>query len=158
MRIRRSFFPVIFGAIFALVGCIVLLVFGQTATLDCERVESTQISCEKQSRLLGMTVSRRSISRLQGARMDESCDEDGCTYRVELRTDQGIVPLTAFYSSGSQSKQKTADQINAFVQDSKEKSLTFKEGMGWLGIVFPGVFVVTGMLVAVFGGIRAITG
>lgn len=157
MRISRLVSAVLFGAVFTACGCLMSFIFGQQTTLNCTRVESTQIECSKQSKWVGLVpLGEESIQNLEGARVDENCDEDGCTYRVELNTADGIVPLTSFYSSGSKSKQKTADRINAFVRNSSESSLAVEGGAGLLGILFPLIFVLAGPLIVVSGLFRAI--
>jgi hypothetical protein len=159
MRISRVVSAVIFGAIFSACGCIMGFIFGQQTVLTCTRPEPAQIECGMQKSWLGLVpLGKESLQNLEGARVDESCDEDGCTYRVELDTRGGFVPLTAYYSSGVKSKQEAADQINAFVQDPGEDSLEVKGSVGLLGILFPLVFVFVGPLIVVSAVFRAIRG
>jgi hypothetical protein len=147
----------LFGLVFTACGCLASYIFGQQTTLTCTRLEPIQIECVKQSKWAGLLpLGEESIRHLQGAGVAQSCDEDGCTYRVELDTTEGTVPLTAFYSSGSKSKQETADRIDAFVQNSRERSLTVKSDAGLLGFLLPCVFIFAGPLIAFSGLWRAI--
>ena len=100
MRISRIVSAVIFGIIFSACGCLMGYFFGQQTTLNCLWVEPMQIECNMKKSWLGLVpLGEESVRGLEGAMVDESCDEDGCTYRVELDTADGIVPLTSFYLS-----------------------------------------------------------
>jgi hypothetical protein len=159
MRIGRVVSAVFFGFIFSACGCLFSFIFGQDTTLTCQRVETTQVECLKESKWLGqVSMSEASIQGLEGAWVAESCDEDGCTYRVEMDTADGRVPLTSYYSSGARSKHETADRINAFLRNPAEGSLTVKSGAGLLGLLLPFVFVAVGPIVAFSGLVRAIRG
>ena len=95
------------------------------------------------------------IRQLRGAYVQDNCDEDGCTYRVELRTAGGTVPLTSVYSSGLEKKRSTAERINEFV-DSRESKLTLQESAGWIAILASGAFLVAGLAVIILGTLGAI--
>jgi hypothetical protein len=138
------------SVIFVGVGLLVLYLVGQTATLKCIRAGETQSQCTltttwmKLSRLKEVT-----FSPLVSATTEESCDDDGCTYRVLLLSSTGSLPLTSVYSSGYESKQKIADQINAYVQNTDQKSLEIETNSGFW-IIAPFVFIVIG----IFFGLR----
>jgi len=154
---RRPIIPaVLYGLAFTACGCLFSLIFGQAATLTCTRVEPSQIECVRESKWLGwLPVSSASLQHVQGAEVAQSCDDEGCTYRVELSTAEGTVPLTSYYSSGSQSKQETADRVNAFLKDLRESSLTVKSDAGLLAFVLPLVFVLVGPLIIMWSIFRA---
>ncbi len=140
-------FPV-FVVLFPLIGCLAFYFLGQSTTLDCTRLESAVINCQKQNHLLGVyPLGAESIGRLQGAWVEEECD-DGCTYRVVLQTEQGDVPLTSYLSSGHSSKDEIAGQINMFVY-GQEPSLQIKDSAGAIGIIVPVVFILVGPLMLV---------
>ena len=148
MRMSRIVSAVIFGTIFSACGCLMGYFFGQQTTLNCLWVEPMQIECNMKKSWLGLVpLGEESVRGLEGAMVDESCDEDGCTYRVELDTADGIVPLTSFYSSGSKSKQKTADRITAFVQEPMQDSLLVKANAGLLAYVMAFVFILAGPVI-----------
>lgn len=138
----------LFGLLFACCGVGVFLVFGSTTSLSCERVEPRQVSCLRQVRLLGFTVREETLPRVFGATIDESCDSDGCTYRVVLQTEAADMPLTAYYSSGLQRKEQVVSELNAFLADVEQPSLVTGDSAGpWIWL-FPILFVGVGLLVA----------
>ena len=156
MRIPRLFVLWVFGIVFAAFGVVFLYLFGQSTTLTCTHVESNWIDCTKQVTWMGRSIKEaQHIRQLRGAYVQDNCDEDGCTYRVELRTADGTVPLTSVYSSGFEEKQSAADRINAFV-DSQEGELTLQESSGWIAILTAAVFLIVGLAVIVLGTLGAI--
>lgn len=79
--------------------------------------------------------------------MRESCDDDGCTYRVELDSARGSMGLTSYYSSGYRSKEALAEQINAYIADPQKQTLELSTGSGFLGILIPVIFILAGPFV-----------
>jgi hypothetical protein len=155
MRIKRLFGLWAFGIVFALFGIAFLYLFGQGTTLICAHVESNRIDCTKQVTWMGRPIKEtQHIGQLRGAYVQDNCDEDGCTYRVELRTADGTVPLTSVYSSGLEKKRSTADRINAFV-DSREGTLTLQESASWIAILVSGAFLIVGLAVIILGTLGA---
>lgn len=155
MRVFQRIQTMVFGLAFSCCGLIFLLFMAQRADLNCRRVEPTQINCQLQSSLLGLVpISSQSVSGLIDAGVAENCDSDGCTYRVELRTESGSVPLASFYSSGEEPKRLLANQINRFVQEVDEETISLKayagEGFGLLGLI-PIGFMLLGMAIFVYG-------
>ena len=143
----------LYGILIAGVGWVIIYVFGQVSMLQCARPESSQVVCVKQVTLLGlMPMREETIMDVQGAWIDESCDDDGCTYRVVLDTGQGDVPLTVYYSSGWRSKQETAAQINAYVGGGGGGELEVREGIGIVAALFGGIFMIVGAGVAIVRG------
>lgn len=145
----------LFGLIFAGMGAVAMIVFGQVSVLRCTYPEPSHLACVKEVKWLGLVpVGEEIISDVRGAWVDESCDSDGCTYRVELSTGQGDLPLTAYYSSGERSKSEAAAEINAYVAEGEGEALEIREGSGLLGGLIGGIFIVVGLGIAVVGVIR----
>jgi len=116
--------------------------FAQVTTLTCERVKD-RVDCAVQSRLLGLvTLRERAVQDVTGAQVAESCDEDGCTYRVELLTRAGMTPLTSFYTSGSAVKSRIAREVNAFVRDATLTPLQVRDHFDPTILVLPALFIV----------------
>jgi hypothetical protein len=120
-------------------------VLGQVTTLTCDWVGTGQIDCTVQSTWLDLLTLREQLVRdVRGARVDENCDEDGCTYRVELVTRVGVVPLTSHYSFDSAGKERVAQRIKDFTSGSAAPSLVVRDQFGWpMLIVLVAVFVVS---------------
>jgi len=160
MRISRLISGLFFGFVFSACGCLIAFFFGQDGFLTCTRVESSQVQCLQETKWLGIVpLGEKEIQNLTGARVVENCDDDGCTYRVELDTDQGRVALTSYYSSGEKAKREIADQINTFIQNPRSDGpLNVKSSIGPWGFILPLIFILVGPLVALSGLWRAIRG
>jgi hypothetical protein len=102
-------------------------------------------------------MNKETITDVRGAEVDESCDEDGCTYRVRVLTGRRSVPLTEYYSSGWGAKEKVADEINDYVARGGEEPLKVRDGNVMLGALFGGIFAIAGLGIAIgglFGRVR----
>lgn len=105
---------------------------GQVTTLTCDRAGTDQIDCMIQSTWLDLLPLREQPVRgVRGAQVAENCDEDGCTYRVELVTSAGLVPLTSHYSLDSTEKERVAQRVNDFARGSAAPSLVVQDRSSW---------------------------
>lgn len=130
--------------LFVAAGLGTAYLLGQVQILTCERAPGRQ-NCQIDTSWMGLIPLRhQTIPPLTGAWVDESCDEDGCTYRVILQTGSGDIPLGIGYSSGLHSKQEMAQKVQAFVADPSQPDLEIKTG-GGLWILFPLTFLIMGV-------------
>ncbi|BAJ64561.1 MULTISPECIES: hypothetical protein [Anaerolinea] len=135
--------PFILAFVFVAAGLGTAYLLGQVHTLTCERTAERQ-NCRIDVSWMGILPLRhQTLPRLEGAWVDESCDEDGCTYRVVLQTVSADFPLGVGYSSGKASKEEIVQKIQAFVKNPAQPVLEVKTG-GGLWILFPLVFLLTG--------------
>jgi hypothetical protein len=141
------------GLSFFACGALFLAIFGQRYTLTCARPEPSQLTCERAGTWLGLiSTGKRPVAGLSGAWVDESCDEDGCTYRVELDSTEGPVGLTGYYTSGYDDKAATAAEINGWLQQGGD-TLVVAEDSGILGVLLPAVFMLLGIGMAAAWGV-----
>jgi hypothetical protein len=151
LRPNTGVFILIFGLSFLIGGVAMLLTLGQTTRLVCERELSGRPECRFERSLLGLPLRDEPLEALQGARVTSYVDDEGDRlYKVMLVTGGGEIPLTNYSSSGSRGKQRTADEINAFVQDPGQTSLEVKKG-GIVGVAASAIFFLVGLLATVFG-------
>lgn len=138
----------IFGLIFVVAGLAFVFFLARVTELQCTHPEPTQVVCIREVKWLGIVpIGEKTMRDVRGASVDENCDEDGCTYRVIVRTGEGNVPLTDYYSSGYKAKQDTADQITAYAGQSSEGTLDVSEGSVILGVLGGGIFIVAGLAI-----------
>lgn len=147
----RHFLSSIFWGFFvSAMGFGALYLFGQVVTLECSRAAGRPATCVKESRLLGLLdMGEEGMGEVRGASVEESCDDEGCTYRVVVQTSRGAKPLTSYRSSGYRDKQEVADKINRFVSSPAERTLNLKVSTGLLGIMLPLIFIAAGPLLTV---------
>ncbi len=148
----------LFGGIFVVVGLAVFWFLGAQTTLTCERPEPRTGACTLVSaNALGLNARSQTVrlNEIQRAELQVSEDSDGDdTYRVALRTETGAVPLTGYYSSGSNDKRQIVDRINAFLDDGGARTLTVTQDDRLFASLFGGIFACVGGLVMV-GGLLA---
>ena len=152
-RLRRSCSLVVICLVFVVLGSALTVVFGQSVTLDCARDEPAYIVCERRSTFMGVPLAEpRTISGLEGAWVEEHCDDD-CTYRVVLVADRGDTPLTSSFSSGASAKDEVAREVNAYV-DSDQQSSMIQSRPQKLAMWMSLSFVAIGLLLPLFGLLR----
>lgn len=149
MNLKGIIGSALVGTVFMVTGFVLLYYLGQFVELSCERTHVVQVSCVKTTRVLGvLRINVQTIEKLERAWIREKCDDDGCSYRVILRAARGNFPLSSFHLSDYSSNEKTANQINTFVNDLTKPSFVINSNVGIMGIVFPLAFVLAGPLIA----------
>lgn len=144
---REPIVSVLMGLAFTVFGFGFLLIAAHRTEVTCSRVEPQVVNCNLQASWLGwFPQTPRVVSNVQQAVVSDNCDSDGCTYRVELLTPAGVVPLTNAYSSGYEDKQQSASQVNGYLAGATGEPLQFTSdlGMGWF-VLIPIVFVLIGL-------------
>ncbi len=104
----------IIGAIFAGIGLLLILLISRI-TVDLDRTKG--LATLKRRSLITSSVDEILLGDLTGAEVQGSSGSKGASYRVALVQRSGQrTPLTGYYSSGYQGKQKLAEEINNFLQ------------------------------------------
>lgn len=154
-----------FGLAFFLPGLLILVNMVQVKVLSCTRLEPSQISCVLESKLLAVVpLSSTPLPGLWGARVaqewTESTSEDSqgrsqtrqyLAYWVALMTTKGEVALDSGKSDRIGSKERTVQNINAFIQNPASQSLHAYGDLSpllyiWAPLLFmaPGLFIFIG--------------
>lgn len=149
----------ILGISFLLAGLALTLLLSRVVTLTCDRSLPPNGACTlTSSNYVTSKTYELPLDQIQGAEVQISygdSDSDD-TYRVVLITTQGTVPFTGYYSSGSQKKQQTADQVNRFLTYESQQNLSLKvDDRVWMSIL-GGVFAGAGLLMALLAGFTVI--
>jgi len=146
----RNMIQSIFVALIMIGGSLlVMYLFGATVTLHCER-DAMGINCTRDQNWLGLLEgSTKPVPGLQRAVIQENYDDGESTYRVALQTAQGVVPLTAAYSSGYDDKAELASQVNAFINDPELKMLDVSTGVPIAGVLLSVSLLFVGPVMAV---------
>jgi hypothetical protein len=136
-------------------GLFFMFIFGQVTDLSCARNSDGRTACSTEVKFLGVfTLSTREFKDVYRADVQESCDDEGCNYRVLLTTLEGEQPLTSYYTSSWSGKEETAAQINNFIQDSSNRGiLSIQENSGLWASLLSLVFVLSGLYQIVFQGL-----
>ena len=123
-----------------LFGLCIILIFSPLSTLECQRVEPTQGSCQLvNSSLLGSNETKIPLNQLQSAKVDVSTDSEGDnTYGVVLLTNSGEISMSVGTSDADE-KQKNAARINAFINNPEEISLHVQQDNREFGYLLGGI-------------------
>jgi hypothetical protein len=147
VRNNPLFHSLLIGLVFTVVGGGFFLLAAHRTDLSCQRMPPNQTNCTIQASWLGFfPQTPRLAADVQTAEMAENCDSDGCTYRIELVTTQGRVPLTNVYSSGYEGQARFATTLNGYLAADSPESFELRTdfGMGWMVIV-PVIFTLIGL-------------
>ena len=132
-----------FGLPFFLMGLMAVLSFGKLNTLNCNRIEPSQVTCELTSEsLISKSISK--IDRLQGTEIQEKRDSDGDTYRIIVLTSESRrLSLPRSYNSNN-----TISKIDAFLNNREQLSLRIQRDnrssqyiLGSIFMLFGGGFI-----------------
>jgi len=119
-----------------------LLLWSGPAKLDCQRVESRQITCQlSKPGWLGLGLWRhQTLPNVQGMELTETIDE-GMHYQIRLQTSTGAVPLRPYKTSGLDNIKENADRLQTFFNDpnATQVSIAQVDWLQWFGFA-PGVF------------------
>lgn len=151
----KSIFFIFLGMLGTVLFCAVFIfIFANSIEMNCARQADHTLTCTIEKRLLGkVKISQSQVSGVNGARVDQSCDNDGCSYRAELTTrDGGSTPVNDVYSDFDPAKQ-TATQINDFMA-SGGTSLKIDQPLQWWVVFLIGGLGLMGLVLeagAIFG-------
>ena len=106
---------IVFGGLFVVAGLAVVVLFGSVITCSIDKSLGTLVL--ESNRLGHRSRNEYALRDLYGVAVEfHRANRGGRTYRVALVMQSGDrVPLTAYYSSGLNKKQQTADRICAFL-------------------------------------------
>jgi len=139
-----NFVTILLSFIFLGIGLLMAYLLGRVTTLECSR-QLALPQCNLHTTWMGLVdLSDRPLRQLYVAQVEESCDDEGCTYRVAIETDQGRLPLDSAYVSDYADRVEKVDAINAFIANPEQRDLSVQDGGGWW-MFFPLVFIILGV-------------
>ncbi len=139
------------GLVFIILGMLILLVAGDETRLTCNRTDKNRVDCQIQSTLFGLIPKgSQQVDNVRSATVGENCTSRGCTYRPELITSSGDIPLVTAYSAGTSAKQAVVNQINGFLNNPQTKSLSTSYGFANYLFLIPLLFIAFGFYAMIF--------
>ncbi len=128
---------------------------GQESILTCYREQGEPV-CTLSTSFLGKYIKKQvPVPGLRSAYVKDSCDEDGCNFRVMLVTETGEQALTQAFDSHEEDKQAKVDRIIEFISNPNEPTLFIHEDPGlW---PYAGIsLVIIGVLIALWTGYKTL--
>lgn len=127
----------ILGILLMAMGLGLSLRTGGDTTLSCER-QTNRCALTRprwlsqETETLGIPLDQIQEARLQRSSSSSSSSD---TYRVVIATSRQDIPLVRYYSSGRGGKLQYVEQINRFLRDPNQTSLTLVYSDHWLAWV-----------------------
>ena len=159
----------VFGLVTGVITLFVLYVY-PVSILTCRYVETEQVNCQLQERMLGLIpIQEISIAHLKDAYVVSEVHEkrrndreiiDPKAYRMVLSTDSGAVDLESFDEFGGIFVEQTVDKINDFLLTHTDEPLRIWQAT-WVPLLLGSFFFLVGVImiyVAVDSLIRGIMG
>ncbi|MDX1523120.1 MAG: hypothetical protein R3264_15950 [Anaerolineae bacterium] len=140
-----------------LIGLTFFWTTGQSSTITCTRLETTHVDCRIERAFLGIIPSEEvTVSRVTGTELTTTCEDNSCTYAVDLLTDgEAVAVLTGLATSDLESVEAEKERLDEFLNNPAETSLEFNSGPAWLGMLISIPFIVVGGVIT-GRGIKAI--
>lgn len=127
--------PIVLAVGASILSILTISFLGKLTTLQCNRTELTQISCQHTTSVL-MFSSTKNLDSLSSAKVEKYEDDDNLfrdneeekgedTYQLVLVTSNGQeLSFTGVADNGSSTKEQQATEINVFLQDGQQQELT----------------------------------
>lgn len=148
-HIAVQFSPIlmwVLGLVFFGLAVASVLFFGSKTTLECARGAQSACTLTQQTFLKAKSQTIR-LDQLHSAWLSSNTDSEGKeTYQVILRTSQGELPLTSYSSSGYISHKRIVDNINNFLQDPGQTTISAKQDSRMLLYILGAIFGAIGLL------------
>ncbi|MCB0165673.1 MAG: hypothetical protein KDI79_15690 [Anaerolineae bacterium] len=132
-------------SLFVLLGLFIIWLTGQSTQLSCVRLTPSKANCLLERQFLGVIpAGQRDIANVSGVELQEDCF-DGCTYWVELLTDEERVSLTRFATYSRRRAKLDEQALAQFLADHSVTTFQHTSQPEWIGLG-------AGLFLVVFGG------
>ena len=145
------FFGFLLGVMLVFIGIIGFVLFNSKVTLTCMRPSNMPHQCEIVSTAKLRTHKQQiRLAEITGASIERSTDwlrrrGSRTTYRVVLNTKRGPVPLTEGTSTNLRQRQRTVDQITAFLRNRTKPTLEITESDAGIATIVAVIFGALGL-------------
>jgi hypothetical protein len=144
-------FGFLLGVMLVIIGIVSFILLSSKVTLTCIRPSNMPHQCEIVAvGKLRMHKQQIRLDEITGVSIENKTDRlrkrgRQTNYRVVLLTKSGPVPLTEGFSSGMDDKQRTFDQIAAFLRNRAKPTLKIKESDTGIALIVAAVFGAFGL-------------
>ena len=121
---------------------------GQSSVVTCTRLETTHVDCQIARAFLGVVPSETfAVSRVTGTELTTNCEDNSCTYAIDLVTNEMVEPLTGLATSDLASVEAEKERLDIFLSDTASTSLEYSTGPTWIGMLLSLPFIALGAVV-----------
>jgi hypothetical protein len=141
---RQCLWGLLFATPFLVISLGTALVTSKTVTLECQRTNPTQITCQRTvTGILGSTTDRIP-GKLQTATVVKASGTG-----VVLGTTSGKVELAPYHVFVTNKHQETADRLNAFLQNPQQATVRVEQDDQFASALFIGNFLLGSLGIAI---------
>ncbi len=135
-------------ALVLILGCLYLLFqTAQVPMLTCSH-RPAGTDCTVKNTLFGLIpLQQIEFTNLQAARVGQSCERGGCSYRMELAHSGGSTPFRAAYTPEHAGADEQVRQVERFLQDASAAPLALWQTSGIMEIGLPLVGLAAGFFI-----------
>jgi hypothetical protein len=131
---------------------IFIAMIGPRQTIRCERVAEDTVDCTVTRTLFDLIVLKEiSIPGVLAANLDERCSGTDCAYALQMYGNNGFVQVNEDYVRDLTLRQKLADTINEFLQDSEGHAVEMKDQIN------PSAYIASGVIFLLLFGLLGFT-
>lgn len=117
-----------------------IAIAGPTRTITCTRTSEGTVDCTIRTALFNLVpLDEFSIPGVMAAVVDQNCVSDDCAYAMQMWGTSGLVPVDKDYVRDLTLRQKVADTINEFLQNSDGRSVEMKDQVSPVAYIISGV-------------------
>lgn len=125
---------------------------GQSSSVTCARLETSHVDCHIERAFLGLIPTDEStVARVTGSELTTNCEDNSCTYAVNLLTQEDVVPLTGLATSDLDSVEAEKERIDNFLNNTEAQSIEYSSGPTWVGMALSIPFMVMGGFITTKG-------
>jgi hypothetical protein len=129
-----------------------MFIFANSVQMLCRLEQNQTFTCIIEKRLLSyLPTSRRTVTGVTSAKTVESCDSDGCSYRVELQTaNGGSEPFDDVYTDRflvNPLTERINEKIATTIRQGDERTFSENVEMQWWVVILLGVLAGISLLV-----------
>ena len=123
-----------------------MFIFANSVVMRCNKQQNGAFNCVVEKKLFDQLVtSRRVVKDVVSATVNQDCDSDGCSYRVELVDLNGIrEPFDDVYTDSGPMK-VLAEKINTSIKQGDGPSFSVKSDLQWWLVIMLGGMSLVGL-------------
>lgn len=125
---RKTRIYLTIGVLTLVILVVTLATAGKQQTLRCDRLASGETDCVVKKSILGVIpLNEKTIPGAKAISISQQCPDIKCTYRLELYSIQGLVPVDEKYTSDYDRQLKIKEEINNFFKDETSPFIMMQE-------------------------------
>ena len=125
---------------------------GPRQTIRCERVAEDTVDCKVTRTLFDLvTLKEINILGVLAANLDERCTGSDCAYALQMYGNNGFVQVNDDYVRDLTLRQKMADTINEFLQNSEGQAVELNDQVN------PTAYIASGVIFLLLLGLLGLT-